>query len=87
MKSWRSPSRRAKLHEAQNGRCPTCGYRIRNVARATLDHVRPRRYGARNANNLLLLHERCNYAKGSRMPNGCELLWLDIVNVRMSNAR
>lgn len=51
--------------------------------RASLDHVVPRSRGGGNERNLVAMHRRCNGLKDNRMPTGCELIWLDAVNVRL----
>lgn len=36
--------------------------------------------GGANFGNVVAAHERCNGAKGDRMPTGCEAIWLDVAN-------
>lgn len=65
------------LHFLQNGKCFLCGMTIGKMndwssvhmdpKRPTIDHVKPRsRGGGNEATNLVLVHESCNVAKGSR---------------------
>lgn len=46
--------------------CALCGNPIRNIERATLDHIIPRSVGGRDAlDNLQLTHYRCNIERGA----------------------
>ena len=77
-------------------RLPIVGSRGPNSPqRPTLDHVWPRtppmlrsshrakavRRG--NVRNLLAAHKLCNERRGNRWPTGCELIWLEVVNVKL----
>lgn len=78
----------ATLVEAQGGHCGICGGPFfvtgeptdRPGMRPTVDHVVPRSRGGANFGNVVAAHERCNGAKGGRMPTGCEAIWLDVAN-------
>lgn len=77
---------------AQRGLCPLCGKRLAkgtrprpNSTNLNWDHVWPRSRSAAHgelghAGGLLLVHEKCNTAKGNRRPTGCEQLMLFAVN-------
>jgi 5-methylcytosine-specific restriction endonuclease McrA len=72
---------------AQGGACFLCGEPLRFDAdgpqQPTFEHVVPRSRGGGNSKNRLIAHRSCNLRKGSRMPNGCELILLDAVNARL----
>jgi len=81
------------LLEAQNNHCGICGTRLPPfkgvmladpMTRPTIDHVVPRSKGGRNYRNIVAAHERCNNRKADRMPTGCELLWLNVVNSKLT---
>lgn len=83
-------SRVRRLHRAQRGICAHCGkpMRIRlpvyDRQRATTDEVWPRaRGGMRMLGNQVAMHRACNEAKANRMPNGCEIIMLHLVNTRL----
>ncbi len=84
------------LFAAQEGRCASCGACMdrrsrnqikkgdRNDAR-TVDHVVPLSRGGENRlRNKVLMHLRCNMAKGNRMPTGCELVMREMVWARLA---
>lgn len=83
---------RQALYEAQAGRCSLCGQGLgalgeRGEWRPTFEHVWPRsRYSYADRGNLLLAHFRCNIAKGTRDPTGCEVILLAAVNARLGLA-
>lgn len=57
---------------------------IPQVRRASIDHVVPRSLGGVDKmGNMLASHSKCNGIKGDRMPNGCEMVWLQAVNARL----
>ena len=74
---------------AQDGKCPLCGQGLNRKfgsPQLTFDHVWPKgRVGTAGSmeGNYLLAHEKCNRAKAMRRPNGCERLWLFVVNRRL----
>lgn len=74
----------------QHGRCVLCAralefgiHPIYGDFRPSYEHVIPRSLGGRNVGNRLVSHRRCNSAKGSAKPTGCELLMLLAVNARL----
>lgn len=81
------------LLQAQDKCCPICSGPIDHQIRQshghfspTIDHVWPRHKGKAETNrlgNILMVHAICNTRKGSRPPNGCELLILFCVNRRL----
>lgn len=64
--------------------CARCGGRL-NLSRRraendgdgpTIDHVIPRSWGgADQIGNVVILHRKCNAAKGARRATGCEVIW------------
>lgn len=83
--------RRWLLWKAQRFLCPGCGKRIcenfgrRHPLRPTLDEVVPKARGGRPVlGNQVVMHLGCNARKGDRMPTGCELIWLAMVNARIA---
>ena len=67
----------ATLHRRQNRRCFLCGFKMqRGISR---EHVWPKAAGGREAGNILLAHQSCNFAKKDRMPHPCELLYRDAI--------
>lgn len=77
-----------ELIRIQNFRCAYCskafllnGYRY-SPRSPSLDHVRPRKDGHTRVGNVVVVHRRCNEAKGGRLPTGCELLILEAVNAK-----
>lgn len=72
---WR---RRSRLLKRQHGRCGICGYRIRSIKHASIDHVVPKSKGGDDYGNRVVAHVACNTRKADRMPTGCELLWLEV---------
>ena len=73
------PKLRKKLFLAAGGICCICGKKIKKNE-VTIDHVVPRARGGGNIKNSVPSHAECNNRKGDRMPNGCELIWLAVVN-------
>jgi 5-methylcytosine-specific restriction endonuclease McrA len=52
----------------------------------TFDHVVTRSVGGQRVlHNGVLKHLRCNQQRANRAPTGCDLLWLDLVRVRLAN--
>ena len=85
--------RRMMLWKLQDLRCAGCGERAwphlgkRHPKVLTIDEVVPRsKGGMRVLGNQVVMHKRCNEAKADRMPNGCELIWLALVNARLRAA-
>lgn len=87
------------LIDAQEGVCIGCGcslsmenphtgrvYFENHRLRPTFDHVVPRARTTRHKGNLLAAHRQCNGDKADRDPTGCELIWLEVVNARISRA-
>jgi 5-methylcytosine-specific restriction endonuclease McrA len=68
--------------EIQAHRCYLCGKAMR-VSQHTRDHVRPRSKGHSFHRNKLFAHGRCNSKKGNRDPYPCELLYLEIINIKL----
>jgi 5-methylcytosine-specific restriction endonuclease McrA len=87
LKSRSARFRRGLLHSVQQGLCGICGRKLYGTKGTSLDHVLPLSRGGGNEGNLLLAHKRCNGAKGSRLPTGCELIFLDIVNIKLAQFR
>jgi 5-methylcytosine-specific restriction endonuclease McrA len=82
--------RRMMLWKLQDLRCAGCGERAwphlgkRNPKVLTIDEVVPRsKGGMRVLGNQLAMHKHCNEAKADRMPNGCELIWLEMVGAKL----
>lgn len=74
---------RRLLWIAQDGRCGICGEKVGHLPR-TIDHVMPKsRGGADRVGNAVIAHRHCNEQKDSRLPTGCELIWLMAVNNRL----
>jgi len=71
-----------RMLAAQGNLCGICGIKLRR--RASFDHVVPRCRGGANVGNRIVAHIACNNRKADRMPNGCELLMLDVVNTRIA---
>jgi hypothetical protein len=79
------------LVRLQLGICPFCDlwlefdpeFGMSHPLRPSIDHVVPRNRGGRSLGNKLVMHRECNSAKGSRLPNGCELVWLAAVNAHL----
>lgn len=75
------------LFRAQNGFCAGCGHRLPPIGDLCLivncpsiDHLIARaRGGGDHIGNMLLMHSRCNSAKGDRPPTGCERIWHHVV--------
>lgn len=82
--------RTQRLFHVQRSVCGSCGkpMRLRGTIgqpwRATTDEVWPRsRGGMRVLGNQVAMHKSCNEAKADRMPNGCEIIMLYLVNARL----
>lgn len=82
--------RRVMLWKLQNRRCAGCGKRAwphlpgYHPNRLTIDEVVPQAKGGRRVlGNQVAMHRACNEAKADRLPNGCELIWLALVNARL----
>lgn len=81
-----------RMIEAQLGRCVLCGQTLdadtdlhmSDPLRPSFDHVMPRARGGRDAGNRIAAHRKCNSDKGSRLPTGCELIWLSVVNLMLT---
>lgn len=78
------------LWKLQDLRCAGCGAvaRInlggRHPLRLTVDEVVPRaKGGLRMLGNQVAMHRACNEAKADRLPNGCEIIMLHLVNARL----
>ena len=79
------------LVDVQLGICPYCDdwlefdpeFGMVHPLRPSIDHVMPRSRGGQSVGNKLAMHRECNTAKGDRLPNGCELVWLATVNARL----
>jgi len=78
-----------RIAEAQGLLCPLCGERLNlSIPRRscavdgmpTIEHVLPRSKGGVHHRNRIVTHWACNNQKGNAMPNGCELLYLEVVN-------
>lgn len=82
--------RTKRLFHVQRGFCACCvkPMRIKGAHhqpwRATIDEVWPRsRGGMRMLGNQVAMHRACNEAKADRVPNGCEIIMLHLVNARL----
>lgn len=73
---------RKRLWEFGEGLCLLCHKPIVDEEHVTLDHVVPKAEGGKEAGNFLPAHTKCNNRKGNRMPTGCELIWLEVINAR-----
>ncbi|MGL5446585.1 MAG: HNH endonuclease [Rhabdaerophilum sp.] len=78
------------LHDIQHGRCGICAGKFRGHLKRgimlgiTVDEVVPRSAGGRRMiGNQVAAHWNCNQWKGSRPPNGCEIIMLHLVNARL----
>lgn len=50
----------------------------------TVDEVLPQaKGGSRVLGNQVAMHKRCNLRKADRMPNGCDKIWLQLVNAKL----
>lgn len=50
----------------------------------TIDEAVPRSKGGRRVfGNQIAMHRLCNLRKADRMPNGCERIWLEMVNAKL----
>jgi 5-methylcytosine-specific restriction endonuclease McrA len=80
-----------RIIEYQLGRCLLCGtgldadqdFPAYDDRRPSLDHVLPRSRGGAHVGNRLAAHRKCNSDKSNRLPTGCELVWLEVVNARL----
>lgn len=82
--------RRMMIWKMQNLRCAGCGQRAwphlpwKHPKCITIDEVVPRAKGGLRAHgNQIVMHRDCNARKADRMPNGCELIWLELVNAKL----
>jgi len=83
-------SRMRRLHRIQRGVCAHCGRQMwlrlpqYDPLRVTTDEVWPRALGGKRVlGNQVAMHRACNEAKADRMPNGCEIIMLHLVNARL----
>lgn len=84
-------SERRILFAAQRGICASCGITMLDPDRgaqhplgATTDHVVPKWAGGRNNfSNKVAMHRCCNHLKAGRMPNGCELVWREMIRAKV----
>jgi 5-methylcytosine-specific restriction endonuclease McrA len=91
--SKKGPARETRLIERmaaiQLYRCILCGRDIdfeahpNADAAPSFDHVVPKTRGGGNVGNRLAAHRRCNTEKSNDLPNGCEILWLAVVNAKL----
>jgi hypothetical protein len=65
---------------AQNWTCPICNQRLTSKMKLSVDHVYNFAGSKRNAGNLLLVHEQCNFDKDDRHPSRSEQEMLGLVN-------
>lgn len=86
--------KRMLIWKLQDLRCASCGERAwphlpwAHPKCLTIDEVVPRaRGGLRALGNQIVMHRDCNARKADRMPNGCELIWLELVNARLRKRR
>ena len=74
---------------AQLNTCVLCGghlvidlsLRPDHPDRPSFDHVVCKAKGGPDRGNRIAAHRSCNTRKANRDPNGCELLWLAVVNL------
>ena len=79
------------ITEIQLGICPYCddwlefdpSFDMSHPLRPSIDHVMPRGKGGGHLGNKLVMHRECNCAKGDRLPNGCERIWLAAVTANL----
>lgn len=78
------------LVAAQDGYCGICGTRFFLLSESpipnmhpTIDHVIPQSKDGRDEFNVIAVHSACNTAKADRLPTGCEMIWLDVVNSKI----
>jgi hypothetical protein len=83
-------ARRMLIWNLQDRRCAGCGERAyshlprKHMRSLTIDEAVPRaKGGMRVLGNQLVMHQSCNLKKADRMPNGCEKIWLELVNARL----
>ena len=86
----RKRRRKMAIWKMQNLRCAGCGERAYphlgngHSRQLTIDEVVPRaKGGKRELGNQLVMHQACNAKKADRLPNGCDLIWLALVNARL----
>jgi 5-methylcytosine-specific restriction endonuclease McrA len=89
-KNSRLAKRRMAIWKMQNLRCAGCGelayphLHWRHPRAITLDEVLPRaKGGQREWGNQIVMHRKCNAKKGDRLPTGCQMIWLSLVNARL----
>ena len=89
----RRAAQRRALRWAQADICAGCGAFLPSGKRLprhhldtpTFDHVIARSDGGgRTLSNGLLKHQRCNQQRGNKPQTGCDLLWRDLVQARLS---
>jgi len=78
----RKHKNRHRFHQSFGGLCGLCGLSL-HIKDMTEDHVVPKSKGGENYWNLVPAHADCNGRKGNRMPTGCELIALAVVNLRL----
>ncbi len=75
----------AALFKLQERRCYLCACEFTLSNLPTVDHVKPRARGGRNAYNVLLACQPCNQEKADRPPTEAELATLRRVNDLLRN--
>ncbi|HEX7857493.1 MAG TPA: HNH endonuclease [Sphingobium sp.] len=83
-----------RIWDLQGGWCSGCGgpvprqgLRPGDPDAPTFDHFIPASQGGTLAlTNGLLKHKRCNQARGSAAPNGCERVWREVVLAKLENS-
>ena len=91
-------SKKKLLWVFQNGYCGCCGERMphpddQHYGRVELkmrpseEHVWPLSKFPRRRSwgNIMLSHWKCNSSKQDRLPTGCELVWLTLVNMQYAD--
>lgn len=84
------------LFHVQGGLCGICGlemmdgreddYCADHPCSPSIDHVVPRsRSGSLWFGNIVAAHKWCNQKKGNRLPTGCELIALEMVNTKLGS--
>lgn len=85
---------RGWIARAQGGLCAGCAQPL-NLAKKTkpshadaptIDHVAAKSGGGSpHLGNVIVMHRKCNNRKADRAPTGCERLWLETVNAKLSD--
>jgi 5-methylcytosine-specific restriction endonuclease McrA len=83
--------RRKTLLHHQRRICAICGtpfqssfHKTEDAIEPSIDHVFPLGSGGYDGiGNIVVVHKRCNTAKASKLPTGCEVIWLVAVCARM----